>query len=327
MGPFLAKHWLNYDYICSHDTKKVHMIKAPTPPWHRIPVYCCIALVLAALCTTDAQSQLRRMTPRQGGFFTAPRPERPVEFADFEPYFEPYRWVSAKGDTLRYRVLLPANYDPLEAYPLLLFLHGAGERGSDNTKQLTHGAKMLLAKREDFPAIVVMPQCPADDYWSNVDIRMEKQEDGSSKRIFHFQEDGPPTRAMALLLEWLPALEKQYKVKKDQRYVMGLSMGGMGTFEIVRRMPNYFAAAVPICGGANPKTAAKIKDTAFWIFHGQKDDVVPYELSEAMVLALQGFFKRAEVIATFFPQANHNSWDPAFADPELMLWLFRQKIK
>ena len=130
---------------------------------------------------------------------------------------------------------------------------------------------------------------------------------------------------MSLLLEWLPALEKQYRSLPQQRYVMGLSMGGMGTFEIVRRKPGYFAAAIPICGGAHPKTAASMKKTDFWIFHGQKDEVVPWQLSETMVNSFTEMYERPEVEFTLYPDANHNSWDKAFAEPDLLKWLFGKK--
>ena len=100
-------------------------------------------------------------------------------------------------------------------------------------------------------------------------------------------------------------------------------MGGMGTFEIVRRNPNLFAAAIPICGGANPATASKLKKTDWWVFHGAKDDVVPPHLSEDMVNALKK--EKASVKFTVYPEANHNSWDSAFAEPDFLSWLFAQK--
>jgi len=233
-------------------------------------------------------------------------------------------WVSQKGDTLRYRLLLPENYDSTKMYPFVLFLHGAGERGNDNVKQLVHGSKLFLMPdvRKNYPAIVVIPQCDSLSFWSNVQFKVN---DTTKKWTFEFQENGEPTKAMSLLLEWLPALEKQFPSLPQQRYVMGLSMGGMGTFEIVRRKPGYFAAAIPICGGAHPKTAAAMKKTDFWIFHGQKDDVVPWQFSEIMVNAFTELYDRPEVEFTLYPDANHNSWDKAFAEPELLKWLFGKK--
>jgi predicted peptidase len=238
--------------------------------------------------------------------------------------YQKKEWVSASGDTLKYRLLLPENYNPANAYPLVVFLHGAGERGGDNTKQLTHGAQLFLQPevRKAYPAIVVFPQCAKNDYWSNVQIT---KEESTQTRVFNFQEGGEPTPAMKNLLAWLPNLENEFKINAAQRYIMGLSMGGMGTFELVARKPGYFAAAVPICGGANPKTASAIKETAFWIFHGKNDDVVPYQLSENMFIALQEFYVHEESYLTLFDNTNHNSWDRAFAEPDLLPWLFGNK--
>jgi predicted peptidase len=239
--------------------------------------------------------------------------------------FEKHEWIPASGDTVKYRLLLPENYDPRQSYPLILFLHGAGERGNDNVSQLVHGAQLFLNPkvRKDYPAIVVFPQCPTNDFWSNVEMKMN---DSTKKREFYFPETGSPTPAMKLLLAWLPELEKKYRIQNDQRYVMGLSMGGMGTFEMVRRKPRYFAGAIPICGGANPKTAEAIKETAFWIFHGENDEVVPYQLSEKMFQALQEFYVSAGASFTLYGNVNHNSWDPAFAEPDLLSWLFSQRL-
>lgn len=233
--------------------------------------------------------------------------------------FEKHLFIQ-NGDTLPYRLLLPENYDALKKYPVVFFLHGAGERGNDNEKQLIHGAKLFLQEenRKKFPAIVVFPQCATNSFWSNVEFKME-----NGKRIFLFQEAGEPTKAMILAQELLTAIIKTYPVAKKQIYVGGLSMGGMGTFEMVRRNPKLFAAAIPICGGGNPATASTLKKTKWWVFHGGKDDVVPPNLSQEMVEALQK--QKANVKFTLYPAANHNSWDPAFAEPELLSWLFAQR--
>lgn len=227
------------------------------------------------------------------------------------------------GDTLPYRMLLPENYDSSKAYPLIVFLHGRGESGRDNEKQLTHGAALFLRDsiREKYPVIVVFPQCAASSYWSNV----QTVADEKGKRTFYFVPDGEPSVSMRLLLSFTDHLLQQYPIKKDQVYAMGLSMGGMGTFELVRRKPGVFAAAAPICGGAHPATAAGMKKTKWWIFHGAKDDVVLPEYSEKMYKALQK--AGASVKFTLYPDTNHNSWDPAFAEPGLLHWLFAQRKK
>ena len=231
-------------------------------------------------------------------------------------------WHIRGADTLPYRLLMPKNFDPETRYPLVLFLHGAGERGSDNELQLVHGAKLFLRDdvRDNFPAIIVFPQCPRNSYWSNVEI---KQKEG--KREFDFKATGDPSAAMAMVQDLAYTILKKYPVNRAQVYVMGLSMGGMGTFEIVRRNPDLFAAAVPICGGGAPSTAQQLRKVGWWVFHGAKDDVVPLKLSEEMVEALREV--KAQVKFTVYPDANHNSWDPAFAEPELLEWLFSNKKK
>ena len=229
-------------------------------------------------------------------------------------------WYISKGDTMPYRVLLPEGYDASKKYPFIYFLHGSGERGTDNEKQLVHGAKLFLKEevRKKFPAIVVFPQCPEDSYWSNVIRR-----DTGGYREYNFIPDGEPTIAMSLAQGLLKDLLKKYPVNKKQVYVGGLSMGGMGTFEIVRRNPKLFAAAFPICGGAAPATAPKLKRVHWWVFHGAKDNVVVISHSEKMVEALKRV--NASVQFTVYPEANHNSWDAAFAEPELFPWLFSHK--
>ena len=128
---------------------------------------------------------------------------------------------------------------------------------------------------------------------------------------------------MKMVQELLMKSLKEFSVQKKQIYVAGLSMGGMGTFEIVRRNPKLFAAAIPICGGANIATASQLTKTKWWVFHGAKDDVVPPHLSEDMVNALKK--EKASVKFTVYPEANHNSWDSAFAEPDFLAWLFAQK--
>ncbi|RYY00227.1 MAG: phospholipase, partial [Gammaproteobacteria bacterium] len=145
----------------------------------------------------------------------------------------------------------------------------------------------------------------------------------TKKRTFVFPVDGKPTIAMQLLMQLLKDLDRKYKLDDKRLYVGGLSMGGMGTFELVKRKPKMFAAAFPICGGANTATAKKLKRTSWWIFHGLKDDVVSPQFSQQMANAIKA--TGAEVKLTLYPNANHNSWDSAFAEKELLPWLFSHK--
>lgn len=224
------------------------------------------------------------------------------------------------SDTLRYRMLLPKNFDKTKEYPLVLFLHGAGERGGDNKKQLVHGSRLFLDNIEQFPSIVVFPQCPKSDYWSNVTVDRSKK--GLQK--FKYHKKGQPTPSMNLVIGLMDSLLKKTYVNKRQVYVGGLSMGGMGTFDILKRRPSMFAAAFPICGGGHPKSIKNYTNkVAFWIFHGGKDNVVHPYFSLRMVVALQE--KGNDVKLTYLENDNHNSWDSAFAEPELLPWLFSNK--
>lgn len=221
------------------------------------------------------------------------------------------------ADTLKYRILYPENFDASKKYPLLFFLHGRGESGNDNEKQLTHGSKMFLAQefREKYPAIVVFPQCAEQSYWANVAIEAIQD-----KRFFTFVKGGQPTLAMNLLVQFTRKMGKEPFVNSSQMYVGGLSMGGMGTLEVLRRLPNTFAAAFSICGGDHVANVKKYKNVPLWLFHGGLDDVVSPQFSYAIMRELRKQNKEPKF--TLYLKANHNSWDAAFAEPELFPWLF-----
>lgn len=229
---------------------------------------------------------------------------------------------SHRKDTLPYRILFPEGYDTTKTYPLLFVLHGAGERGNDNQAQLTHGGKLFVdpSVRNSFQAIVVFPQCPADSYWSNVNI--VNNADGS--RTFNFKKGGKPTRAMRTVLKLIDEVANNEAVAGDQIYIGGLSMGGMGTLEVLRRKKNTFAAAFAICGGDNTENAKKYRNTPLWFFHGELDDVVPSSHSRELIEALEKLGTKPKY--TFYPEANHNSWDPTFAEPELLPWLLSHTL-
>ncbi|UJH68008.1 prolyl oligopeptidase family serine peptidase [Allomuricauda sp. SCSIO 65647] len=221
------------------------------------------------------------------------------------------------GGALPYRLLLPKDYDEEKDYPLILFLHGSGERGNDNMAQLVHGSSLFLKDdvREKYPAIVVFPQCAANSSWAKTDVRGQW-----GNREFVFYQDAEPTNDLLLLEGLLKYLKRKYPVDKNRMYVGGLSMGGMGTFELVNRNPRMFAAAFPICGGANPNIAKRLKKVYWWVFHGEADNVVPPKYSTQMVDALQDV--GAEVKYSLYPDVGHDSWNNAFAEPGLLSWLF-----
>lgn len=224
-----------------------------------------------------------------------------------------------KTDTLPYRILFPKNFDPTKKYPLIIVLHGAGERGNDNEAEIKYGPKLFLNDtiRQNYPAIVVFPQCPVNSFWSNV----KTEQNTTGKYTFNFQEGGDPTAAMHALLGLVDQFLDKPFVNKKQLYIGGLSMGGMGTLEILRRKPNTFAAAFAICGGDNTNNVSKYaKKVPLWIFHGLKDSVVPFDHSQVVVDALKA--AGADPKFTIYPTDDHNSWDDAFAEPQLIPWLF-----
>lgn len=233
-------------------------------------------------------------------------------------FAQEYRYATyeEEGQSLPYRILLPENYSAKKNYPLLFFLHGSGERGNDNELQLVHGSSLFLGSkfRKNNPAIIVFPQCSKNAYWATT----SRTDTGFS------YVKKPKNNPMLDLVEgMMDYIKDNYGVDKERIYVGGLSMGGMGTFELVYRNPRMFAAAFAICGGANPKIARKIRRPVWRIDHGDADQVVAIDHSKKMVSAL--LKKRASVIYNWYPGVNHNSWDTVFGDPEFLPWLFAQK--
>ncbi len=224
-------------------------------------------------------------------------------------------------DTLKYRILYPQDFSDTNKYPVIFFLHGAGERGEDNEKQLVHGSRLFLRQEnlEQFPAIVVFPQCGTNDYWSNAKVNRNKR---PIKLKFNYRRK--PTKAMSLVLDLVEEIVGKPYVKEDQVYVIGLSMGGMGTYELLYRKPTVFAAAIAICGGGQAKGAKEFFKTPLWAFHGANDDVVNPQLSLEMVSRVLKYGGKPKL--TMYDNANHNSWDPAFAELDFLSWLFSNKL-
>lgn len=235
--------------------------------------------------------------------------------------FEEKRF-SRGNHVIQYRIMYPKNFDEHVQYPLVLFLHGAGERGDDNLSQLRHGAELFIRDRgrAGFNPIVVFPQASVTDYWASVEVDRTKK-----PFLFTYQHQSPPTEAMAAVLALLDNIISQPYVDSSRIYTGGLSMGGMGVFELLARRPNIFAAAFVICGGADSEVVESYRrDMALWIFHGAKDDVVAPHYAQRVVEALRD--RGNPVKWTLYPEANHNSWDNAFAEPELLPWLFSHRL-
>jgi predicted peptidase len=230
-------------------------------------------------------------------------------------------FVNADGDSLPYQILWPQNYDPKEDYPLVLFLHGAGERGVDNEVQLKHGSFLFLDSLNQitFPCIAIFPQCPEGGFWSSM-----KADRSVTPARFDFDYSRPIQPSLEKAIQLMRQIIQVAPVDIHKLYIMGLSMGGMGTFEVVYRYPQLWAAAIPICGGGDPDSYSKHSaQVPFWIFHGADDQVVPVKDSRRMAKRLKE--QGSTVKYTEYPGVNHNSWDNAFAEPDLFRWLFDQE--
>jgi predicted peptidase len=197
---------------------------------------------------------------------------------------------------INYLLALPDKYDDdkEKKWPVMIFLHGSGERGNDLEKVKVHGPPKLIEQGKSLPFIVVSPQCPADQMWDT-----------------------------SVLSAMLDAVIAENRVDESRIYLTGLSMGGFGTWDWAMRQPKRFAAIVPICGGGNPFLAGRLKNTPTWVFHGAKDAGVPVKLSQDMVDAI----KKAggEPKLTVYPELEHDSWTVTYENPELYKWLLEQK--
>src|SRR5438270_5865084 len=232
-----------------------------------------------------------------------------------EPDAKEYR--SADGKTLPYRLVRPAATEPGRKYPLVLFLHGAGERGTDNAKQLVwfwDAKKPSVLTRKEFVearAFAVVPQCPDGQQWVNVPW---------AKGSYQSPEVSEP---LQLTLDLIDAQLKELPIDPDRVYVVGMSMGGYGAFDALQRRPSLFAAVVPICGAGDPSKAKDIAHVPVWAFHGEKDPAVPVAGSREMVEAIKKAGGSPRY--TEYPGVGHNSWSPAFEEREFWSWLFAQK--
>ena len=226
--------------------------------------------------------------------------------------FEARELEGKNGKKLLYRFFAPKSVAEGTKLPLVLFLHGAGERGDDNKAQLKHCVARFLKNQKKHPCFVIVPQCPKGDRWANLDWKAPV---GGLKK--------KPTAPMGMALEVVDRIVKDYPVDPKRIYVSGLSMGGYGTWDALFRRPKLFAAGIPICGGADTATAPVMASIPQWVFHGGKDEVVPTRFSRAMVKAL----KQAEGTPKYteYPGVGHNSWNKAYSEPELFSWLFSQK--
>lgn len=223
-------------------------------------------------------------------------------------------FANQKGDSLKYRMLYP-DANNMRKFPLVIFLHGSGERGSDNEAQLKWGVQAFATDENMMahPALVVAPQCPQNLGWSN----FSRTKVTAEARLL-----AAPSKPMELLIGLIKQLIKTMPVDTNRIYITGLSMGGFGTFDAIERYPGLFAAAVPVCGGGDITKAPDIAKLPLWIYHGAEDPSVDVQYSIDMVNALTK--AGAHPGYTQYPESGHFSWLGAYSDKLMLEWLFRQ---
>lgn len=227
---------------------------------------------------------------------------------------------------LPFRFLLPAKKDPTQKYPLIIFLHGAFEKGTDNERQLEIGGHFFLRDsiRENYPAFVLFPQCPETDSWAYFENRMDFTTGMATDWNFPFAKK--PTVVTGALQKLMDSLLQKNNIDRSRIYIAGLSQGGMGVLDMVARYPDLFAAGLAICGAGEPATAKLFAGkVALWLFHGSSDEVVPVSFSQDYAKRLKRY--GAVVKYSEYAGVGHTSWVQAFKEPELMRWLFSQHKK
>ncbi|MFN0127862.1 MAG: prolyl oligopeptidase family serine peptidase [Verrucomicrobiales bacterium] len=220
-----------------------------------------------------------------------------VSAAEPTPGSQTAQSFTGSAGTMNYWLWLPKE-TPAEGAPVLVFLHGAGERGDDLAMVKKHGPPKLVDSLAALqPFIIISPQCPKEQRWS-----------------------------VGLVKQLVDHVVEKRQGDRTRVYITGLSMGGFGTWEITVQYPDFFAAAVPICGRGDPSQAAKIKDLPIRVFHGAKDEAVPLASSQEMVDALKAAGAE-DVEFTVYPDLAHDSWTPTYADPKLYEWLLTKQRK
>lgn len=272
----------------------------------RLPLVVVAASVLAVDCrpVQPSEEPAGQVSGGQPAAAQPERPERPGAWSE-------RRFTGRDRGTMGYLFFVPRGYDPGRRYPLVVWLHGGGARGDDLQVLLSfgdaHGPGYLARPdvQATYPSFVLAPQCPTGEWWS----------DPSSAEL---------TAEMRLVLATIEELRASYSLDGRRLYVIGMSLGGYGAWDVIGKRPGLFAAAVPICGGGDPALAVRSAGTPVWAFHGDQDEMVDVAESRRMVAAVRGAGGSPKY--TEYPGVGHNAWVNAFAEPELMAWLFAQRL-
>lgn len=219
-----------------------------------------------------------------------------------------------KDHAFKYRLMKPETLEPGKKYPLVVFLHGAGERGDDNVKSMLYLPTWLAEPpmRKQFPCFVLVPQCPNEQMWIDKHWSLEKH-----------SMSPEPTDELKAVVAMMHETLKGEAVDANRVYLTGLSMGGYGAWDLATRHPEWFAALVPVCGGGDESQASKLVNLPVWAWHGGMDQAVPVERSRKMIAAIKAAGGNPRY--TELAYVNHNSWTPAYHTPDLFTWMFQQR--
>ena len=226
---------------------------------------------------------------------------------------EPKTFKGKDGTEVLYRIASPATIEAGKTYPLVLFLHGSGERGNDNKLQLKNGVNAILENADKLgqPLFLIAPQCPKDKTWAPYLIDPQSTADGKT--------DNPLLDAV---LELVHETASQHPVDPNRIYITGMSMGGFATWAAIAKEPETFAASIPVCGAGDPRTAHLFKDMPIRIFHGADDPTVAPEGSQMMLDALK--IAGSDATLTLYPGVAHDCWTQTYANEEVIRWLLAQ---
>lgn len=221
-------------------------------------------------------------------------------------------YISSSSDTLPYQFLVSSGMDSTQKYPLILWLHGKGERGEDNQKQMTLIKKWLpdSLEKKEYKSFLLAPQCSEKVMWSNY-----------NKLANEITFDTITPEIQKSIISLIDDLSIKYPIDTTRIYIMGISMGGFGVFDMITRYPNRFAAAIPICGGADPKQKEKLIKTPIWAFHGEKDAVV----DKRHTIVPMEKIKDSNHVLTTYATTGHDAWNKAFKEKDLLRWMFTQE--
>ena len=241
----------------------------------------------------------------------AAAPAQPIH--GFAEHQVTYTGGDYQDEVFRYRLRVPSKIEPGKRYPLILFLHGAGERGDDNKKQMRHFPELWgnKAYADAYDCFVLAPQCRINKKW----VAIPWSRGGSAP----LPKD--PSHQMKAALMALDRTIKQHPVDQDRVYLTGLSMGGYGSWYLAARFPKRFAAVAPICGSGPVNSAARLKDVPLWTWHGDQDRAVPVECSRRMVAAIRKAGGRPKY--TELKGVAHNCWGKAYAPDGVLPWMFK----